>query len=242
MKLTVGEVAERTGVSIRTLRYYDEIGLLPPSRVTDAGYRMYDADAMARLQEILFFRELAFPLADIKDILSRPDYDRQQAMARQRKLLVMKRDRLDALIALLGETMKGESDMKLDKFSNRAIEETQKKYAAEAAEKYGKTDAYKESTQRAKGYNKADWDRISAEADDIFRAFANRLDSDPAELGALVDRWQKHITDHYYRCTDEILLGLADLYDADARFAETMDKFGDGTARLMSAAIRANKA
>ena len=241
MKLAIGDVAEKTGVSIRALRYYDEIGLLPPSDVTSAGYRIYDDDAIARLQEILFFRELSFPLADIKRILSSPDYDRREAMTRQRTLLQMKRERLDALLGLLDETLKGAKNMDLDSFSTRPIEEAQRKYAAEAAEKYGKTDAYKESKKRTAKYDKADWQQISGEMDEILRAFSEKIGSDPATLGALVDRWQKHITDRFYTCTDTILLGLADLYEADERFTQTMDKYAAGTAQLVSAAIRANR-
>lgn len=240
MRLSVGEIGSLTGVSARTLHYYDEIGLLKPSEIAESGYRYYDGEAMARLEQILFYRELDFSLADIARILSAPDYDRREAMKQHRALLVMKRDRLDGLIRLTEETLEeGATNMKA--FDKTGIEQAQAKYAQEAQQKYGKTDAYKESAVKTKGYTDKDWAAAQAEMDDILKAFAARLDSDPAgeAVQALVKRWQDHITARYYKCTDEILAGLGELYVADARFTENMDRFGDGTAQLMADAIRA---
>lgn len=114
---TVKQVSELTGISVRTLHYYDEIGLFKPSRVTDAGYRLYDEDALQTLQQILFFRELDFPLKDIQTImLDDPDYDRKKAFAAQRKLILAKRDRLNRLLDLLDKLIKGETCMSFEEF------------------------------------------------------------------------------------------------------------------------------
>ena len=131
MKMQIREFAEFTGVSVRTLHYYDSIGLLPPSEVTDAGYRYYDDSAMSRLQQILFFRELEFSLHDIADILSRPDYDQTEILRRQRTLLQLKRDRLDALIKFMDDTI-GEQDMKHKAYQD--FHAAKKAYAQEAAQ------------------------------------------------------------------------------------------------------------
>lgn len=241
MRLNIGEAAALAGVSVRTLRYYDEIGLLSPCEVTEAGYRVYDEAALARLQQILFYRELAFPLADVARILSAPDYDRAEALRKQRELLMLRRERLDTLIRLAEESMKGENTMSIQEFDNSGLEAVQKQYAAEAEEKWGKTDAYKQSAARTKGYSKEDWARIQAEADEILRGFAAARDEAPAgeRARALVEAWRAHITQHYYDCTEPILKGLGQMYTADERFTAYLDRFGDGTAQFISEAIAA---
>lgn len=111
--LTIHQMAERTGVTIRALRYYDKIGLLPPGAVSPAGYRLYGPAELERLQQILFFRELEFPLAEIKAILASPAYDRTAALTAQRALLRAKRDRLDGLLRLVEVALKGETTMEM---------------------------------------------------------------------------------------------------------------------------------
>lgn len=119
---TVKDVSEITGVSIRALRYYDEIGLLKPTDVTDAGYRLYDNKALERLQEIMFFKELEIPLEDIKKIMDCPDYDREQALITQKKLLEQKRNRLNGIIELISDVMKGVNTMSFEAFTNEDIQ------------------------------------------------------------------------------------------------------------------------
>lgn len=114
--LTIHQMAERTGVTIRALRYYDKIGLLPPGAVSPAGYRLYGPAELERLQQILFFRELEFPLAEIKAILASPAYDRTAALTAQRALLRAKRDRLDGLLRLVEAALKGETTMEMASF------------------------------------------------------------------------------------------------------------------------------
>lgn len=118
---TVKEVSEITGVSIRTLRYYDEIGLLKPSALTEAGYRLYDNRAVGRLQEIMFFRELEIPLVDIREILENPDYDREQTLRMQKSLLEQKRNRLNGIIELITDIMKGDNTMSFEAFNKDEI-------------------------------------------------------------------------------------------------------------------------
>ncbi|MDO4572032.1 MAG: MerR family transcriptional regulator [Clostridia bacterium] len=139
MRLNIGEAAALAGVSVRTLRYYDEIGLLRPSELTETGYRVYDEAAMLRLQQILFYRELDFPLSDVRRILSAPDYDRREALIRQRTLLRARRERLDALLRLLDENLKGEKDMSFDAFTQDDAEALRARYAGEAEQRWGRT-------------------------------------------------------------------------------------------------------
>lgn len=240
MNKTVNEVARFANVSVRTLHYYDEIGLLRPSALTDSGYRLYDEQALERLQQILFFRELDFPLDEIKRILENPSFNRRRALENHRSLLLLKRKRLDALIGLVDDNLKGEKNMSFQEFDRTEIENTQKQYAEEARERWGGTEAYTESTKRTSNYKKEDWARITAESEAIFNAFAQHLGESPASpaVQQLVGDWQSHITTNYYRCTKEILAGLGQMYTADERFTKNIDKHGEGTALLMTEAIR----
>jgi DNA-binding transcriptional MerR regulator len=240
---TVGELAKMAGVSARTLRYYDRAGLLKPSSVTEAGYRLYGDEAIGELTQILFFRELDFSIEEILRVRSRPDYDAREALARQKALLEMRRDRLERLIALAGRAIEGEVIMELNDFDMSEIEEAKAKYADEARQRWGDTDAYKQSTAKAATYGKDDWARISKETNGVFEGFAKLAQvgaaPDSPEAAALVRKWQDVITRNFYECSDETLLGLAAMYEADERFARNIDKARPGTARFMTAAIRA---
>lgn len=149
---TVKDVSEITGVSIRTLRYYDEIGLLKPTELTDAGYRLYDNKALERLQEIMFFRELEIPLQDIKKILDNPNYDREQALLTQKSLLEQKRNRLNGIIELITDVMKGVNTMSFEAFNNEEIQKIlnhtlqcmSPKSLEEQVEKYGSVEKYRD--------------------------------------------------------------------------------------------------
>ncbi len=237
MRLSISETAKLMGISVRTLHYYDEIGLLKPSELSEAGYRYYDENALELLQQILFFRELEFPLKDIADILLRPDYDKRLAIRRHRELLLLKRQQLDALIALADESLGGKAMSSKEKAVD--LEEAKARYAAEAAERWGKTEAYQESQRRHAAYNSAQEEAIAREADEIFAAFAKAMDKDVSdpEVQALVARWQAHISAHHYPCSKEILAGLGQMYSCDERFQETLDRFGDGNAAFISKAI-----
>ena len=156
---TVKDVSRITKVSIRTLRYYDEIGLLKPTELTDAGYRLYDNRALERLQEIMFFRELEIPLEDIKNIMDHPDYDREQVLLTQKALLEQKRNRLNGIIELITDVLKGVNTMNFEAFSDEEVEKIldhtlqcmSKESLKEQIQKYGTIEKYRE--QLASGFS-----------------------------------------------------------------------------------------
>lgn len=234
MRLSVSEMAKLTGVSIRTLHHYDHIGLLCPETAADSGYRWYGAADVEKMQQILFYRELDFPLKDIRDILSDPQYDKQEALRRQRELLLLKRKRLDGLLELLDANLKGERTMEFQGFDAGELERARRQYADEAKARWGHTGAWKESQNKS-----SDWDAQAAGMNDIFRRVAALRHGDPAssEAQALVKEWQDFVSANYYACTDEILAGLGEMYTADERFRNNLDRFGEGTAAFLSRAI-----
>ena len=236
---TVNQVAKLSGVSVRTLHYYDEIGLLTPTVITAAGYRLYDGSALDRLQQILFYRELDFSLSDIRRILDDPAFDRMEALNGHRALLQLKKERLDRLIGLVDNMMKGEKDMSFADFDQTAIEKARAQYAKEVEERWGGTQAYQESRVKTDAYGKEEWVEAQQEADAIFQDFAAYQQEDPGspEVQKLVSRWQEHITRRYYACTNDILSGLGTMYTADPRFTENIDRYGEGLASFMGEAI-----
>lgn len=237
--MKINEVAKLTGVTVRTLHYYDQIGLLPPSSVTDAGYRIYDKEALETLQQILFFRELRFSLKEIKEIMRNPDYDRKEALRKQRTLLIQKREQLDNLIALVDCTIKGEGNMDFENFNMTDMEKTKEKYAAEIRERWGNTDSYRESLEKSSTYDTEKWSMVNEQSSAILKEFARlrHVRPDSSEAQALVKKWQDHITESFYTCTDGILAGLGSMYAEDERFTRNIDQYGNGTAKFMSEAI-----
>ena len=241
MKLQIKEFAELTGVSVRTLHYYDEIGLLKPSFVDEQnGYRFYDETSLERMQEILFYRELDFPLKSIAGILASPNYDKRKALAEQKRLLTLKKDRLERLIAALEQAEKGEITMSA--FDNSEYETARQQYEAEAKQRWGGTDAYKESQAKTAGYSKDKWNDVLGGLNDVFAEFAERkncgesADSDATQR--LVKKLQDYISANFYHCTDEILAGLGQMYFCDKRFKNNIDSHGEGTAEFVAEAIK----
>ena len=232
--MQIKEFAQQIGVSVRTLHYYDEIGLLKPSEVdAQNGYRFYDERSLERMQEILFYRELDFSLKTIAQILLSPDYDKQQALTWQRKLLFAKKERLERLIDALDSMEKGEGFMK----TNNDYEAMKNQYAEEVKQRWGNTAAYKESESRNTVFSKS-----AALLDAVFEDFAdlNRSgispDDEPAKIQ--VEKLQQCITDNFYTCTNDILAGLGKMYVADERFKNNIDKHGEGTAEYVSQCIK----
>ena len=243
MKMHIREFAEHTGVSVRTLHYYDEIGLLKPSFVDEQnGYRFYDEASLERMQEILFYRELDFPLKEIQTIISSPEYDKQTALKEQKHLLTLKKERLERLIAALECAMKGEN-ISMKAFDNSEFEAKREEYAKEARERWGNTAAYKEYSEKSAGQTKGEQDNMTEMMNGLISEFADckksGYDPESAEAAKLVKKWQDFISENYYTCTKEILSGLGEMYSADERFTENIDRHGSGTAEFMSAAIRA---
>ena len=236
--MTVHEVSKLTGVSIRALQYYDKIGLLKPTGYTQAGYRLYDDTALETLQQILLFRELEFPLKEIKTIISGVDFDKEKALEQQITLLTMKKEHLENLISLAREIQyKGERTMDFSAFDTSKIEE----YARRAKEQWGNTAEYKESEEKAKGRTKEEEKDVMVQFMQIFTEFGAMKDQAPdgAEAQSQVKKLKDYITEHFYQCSDEILSGLGQMYAADVEFKENIDRVGgEGTAVFVSDAIR----
>ena len=230
MRLSIGEAADRLGVSVRTLRWYDEIGLVSPAEVGENGYRYYDREAMALLQQAIFYKELGLPLKEIKALLQAPETARRQALLAHRRLLELKKQQLEGLLQLVDHTLGG-TTMTKPIITQADVEAAKTKYAKEAKERWGNTDAWKQSQGKTPD---------AAAMEDIFRGFAALRDTDPGspEAQAQVKVWQDFITDNMYTCTKEILAGLGQMYVCDERFTANLDKYGEGTARFMSEAIK----
>lgn len=234
---TVKEVSRITGVSVRALHHYDAIGLLKPTQVTDAGYRLYDHRALRRLQAILLFRELQFPLKEIRAILDSPGFDPAEALAAQIQMLELQREHLDQLIAHARQIQKtGVNTMDFSAFDNNKLDQ----FAAEAKRRWGKTDAYKEFEKKTAGQSKEQLQSTGDALMDIFREFGAIRTADPAspEAQALVKKLQSYITQHYYNCTPQILRGLGQMYIAGDSMTENIEKAGgEGTADFAHRAI-----
>ena len=234
---TVKEVSRLTGVSVRTLYHYDAIGLLKPAQVTDGGYRLYDDAALQRLQNILLFRALQFPLKEIKAILDSPGFDPMQALSQQIHLLELRRAHLDDLISHAREIQeKGAINMDFSAFDTTEMD----RYAADAKAKWGKTDAYKEFEQKTAEKTPAQMQATGDVLMEIFAALGAIRHLSPAseEAQALVAKLQDFITANYYTCTKQILRGLGQMYIAGDAMTENIDKAGgNGTAEFAHEAI-----
>lgn len=234
---TVKEVSKLTGVSVRTLHHYDAIGLLKPTKVTEAGYRLYDDTALSRLQSILLFRELQFPLKEIKEILDSPGFDPAEAVAQQIELLELQYKHIGELISFARELQnRGVKMMNFDVFNKEEIE----KYKAEAKEKWGSTKAYQEYEKKSAASNEHDYGKLANELMTMFSEIGalKQLNPHDEAVQEKVTALQNFITEHYYECTDEILSGLGEMYVCDERFKKNIDKAGgEGTAEFVRQAI-----
>ncbi len=237
--MTVKEVSRLTGVSIRTLQYYDNIGLLQASAYTEAGYRLYDDTALERLQQILLFRELEFPLKDIRKIINSPDFDRNKALQQQIALLELKKEHIENLITLArGIKLVGGKYMDFTAFDVKKLDE----YAAQAKASWGQTPAYREFEEKSRDRTA---EAESALAQGLMAIFAEmgqikHRSAEGEDAQMLVKKLQDYISRHYYRCTEQILLGLGQMYAAGGEFTENIDAAGGpGTARFAYAAIAA---
>ena len=236
---TVHEVSKLAGISVRTLHHYDAIGLLSPTETTEAGYRLYDDDALARLQCILLFKELEFPLKDIKEILDSPNFERNKALDQQIELLKLKKEHLENLIDLAtGIRMIGVKKlMNFDAFDTKKIDE----YAKQAKESYGTTPAYKEFEKKSKGRSKEQEKQIGIGMMNIFADFGKLLTLSPEEttVQEKVTELRAYITEHFYNCTPEILQGLGEMYSGGGSMTDNINNYaGAGTAEFAAEAIK----
>ncbi|MDD6157699.1 MAG: MerR family transcriptional regulator [Lachnospiraceae bacterium] len=235
--MTVNQVSKLTGVSIRTLQYYDKIGLLHPAGYSQAGYRLYDDTTLETLQQILLFRELEFPLKDIKEIIESPHFDRNKALEQQIALLTLKKEHLENLIDLArGIKTIGVKNMDFSAFDTQKIDE----YAAEAKKAWGTTPEYREYEEKAKGRTEEQQKTINVQMMNIFAEFGKIRRGDPAssEAQGLVKQLQDFITEHFYTCSKEILASLGTMYAGGGEFTVNIDRAGgEGTAEFTKKAI-----
>ena len=234
---TVNEIARLAHVSVRTLHHYDNIGLLKPTKVTEAGYRLYDEAALQKLQTILFFRELEFPLKQIKSFLDDPGFDSRKALDDQIRLLEIRAEQLEKLISHARQIQKtGVITMDFSVFDKSK----QEAYAAEAKKRWGKTEAYKEFEEKTAGQTREQQNAAGEGLMAIFAQMGTIRTTDPGapEAQQKVKELQDYITAHYYTCTKQILRGLGMMYIAGDEMTANIDKAGgEGTAQFAHQAI-----
>ncbi|MGE3279307.1 MAG: MerR family transcriptional regulator [Candidatus Altimarinota bacterium] len=240
-KYTVKQLAELSGVTVRTLHHYDEIGLLKPSSRTEAGYRLYEEKDLMRLQQILIYREMDFSLEDIKSLLDDPDYDVKEALHDQKRFLLQQHERYQQLLQTIDKTLRRlEEDDQLvtdeDLYGGFTPEQAER-YDREAKEKYG--DMYEISQKRVRQMTKGEWKAIGAEGVDITKSMVQYVGTDPArpEVQALIKRHHAWI-EHFYPCSSQMYIGLSNLYIENPEFTAHYERFAPGLAHFISAAMK----
>ncbi len=243
----VGEVAKLAHVSVRALHHYDATGLLAPSGRSANGYRLYAAEDLERLQLVLFYRELGFGLDEIRGLLTDPAFERRRTLNEQRRLLTVQALRLENMLTLIDRTLASEGTVMNDEemfevfgdFDPATCED-------EVRERWGETDAYRESARRTSGYTRADWQRFREESERVGATIASLMDAgvapdDPRALDAVeearlqIDRW-------FYQCSRALHARLGEMYVADPRFTATYESIRPGMAAYIRAATAANAA
>lgn len=257
LPLTIGRVAALTGLTVRALHHYDDIGLVSPSQRSAAGYRLYTAEDLQRLRQVLLFRELGFALDAVRELIDAPPERRRAALVEQRTALEARLRHGETVLKAVDATLQtfdGDDTMNTghdaghepermfdgyDRFRNG-------EYAEEARERWGDTDHWKISQARARGYSKDDWTRIQAEADDITHGFLTAMQqgeaADADAAMALAESHREHIARHHYPCSHAMHANVAAMYIADPRFQAHYDAHGEGLAAYIEAAVRANAA
>lgn len=242
--LTVGQVAERFAVTVRTLHHYDEVGLLSPSERTRAGYRLYTDDDLTRLQHIVVYRRLGFALEEIALLLENPE-SVEQHLRRQRAAVTSRLDQMRDLVAAIDRALEREmnseraTDDELKELFGEGFHDAQ----AEAEQRWGETDAWRQSRERTKNYSKADWEEVKAESDRVHAAFTDAMDAgEPPTAAAAMDAAEQHRVSiqRFYDCSYDTHRNLADLYVSDPRYTATYDEIRPGMAHYVRDAIHAN--
>lgn len=232
--LSVHEVAELAGTTTRTLHYYDEIGLLKPALVTDAGYRQYSKENLLHLQEILFLREVGFALKEIKELMASPGYDAREALKKHLEVLEAQKDRINGLIALVKDRISGKENISFEEFSEEKIMELKEQYRGEVIERYKGTKSFEEFEERFSGKSQKkqneQWQNFLMTAQDIFGRLALYEGKSPklSKVQQLVAEWKEYINEHFYSCDEKMLSCLGELYVSDERFAAYINQFGKG--------------
>jgi DNA-binding transcriptional MerR regulator len=242
---TVGRVAYLSGVTIRTLHHYDEIGLLSPGGRSAAGYRVYEDRDLARLQRILFYRELGFTLDEISTIVDDPHTDTLGHLRRQRRLLNERIEHLGTMVDAIDYEMRAmimeiplTPEERFEVFGEFRPED----YAEEAERRWG--ESYNESQRRVSSYSKEDWQRLKAEEEEIRARLAAALDAgltpDSEEAMAATEAHRRHISRWFYECSYEVHRGLTEMYVSDERFRSNYDTQAPGLAAFIRDAARTN--
>lgn len=234
---TIKEVSKIAGISVRTLQYYDKIGLLHPTDYSDVGYRLYSDNDLITLQHILLFKELEFPLNEIKEIINSDNFDRDVALEQQINLLTLKKEHLENLILFAkGVKLLGVDYMNFSAFDTKKIDE----YAKQAKESWGHTNEFKEFEEKQKNRSAEETKTVNQQLMMIFAEFGKvKSENHDAEVvQALVKKLQNYISDNFYRCSNEILSGLGKMYAGGGDFSKNIDEFaGEGTAVFVNKAI-----
>lgn len=230
--MTVNTVAKMTGITIRTLHYYDEIGLLSPSSVSDAKYRLYSNADLDRLQQILFFKEVGFNLKEIKSMMNDPVYSEEEALKKHIGILLLKRKRINELIDLIDRVLKGETEISFDAFNEDKIIELQKRYHQEVLERWENTIAYQQYKNTSTNLDKDKNDNLillNNTAKKIFTKIYQHIDESPSskEVQTAIHEWRLFISQNYYDCSIEMLRYLGSFYISDERFTKTINGYGD---------------
>lgn len=247
MSYSVGQVAVFAGITVRTLHHYDEIALLSPSGRNHAGHRRYDDADLDRLQRILFYRELGFPLDEVAALLDDPDADPQEHLRRQHELLSARIAELQKMAEAVEHAMEAKKmginlspEEKFEVFGGKDPE----RYGEEAEQRWGGTPGYEETQRRVARYTKDDWKRMQDEVADWGARYDALMEAGEPPTGeravAMAEEHRRHITKWFYDCTPEIHQGLGDLYVSDERFREFYDSMRPGLAEHVRAAIHAN--
>ena len=237
--MKVKEVADLVGISVRTLHHYDEIGLLTPVEITDAGYRIYSNENLETLQQILFFRELGFPLKNIKEIISSPSFDRQEALMLHRKMLLEKRSRLDQMITTIDKTIqhtKGEISMS-NKEKFEGFDFRQNPYEQEARERWGDK-AVDQSNAKVNAMSKGEKKDFEKAFNSIYRKLAEirHISPESETAQAAIKEWFNFLNNMGNYSLDAFK-GLGQMYVDDERFTKNIDQFGEGLAKFMCEAM-----
>ena len=248
MNWTVSNLARRTRLTVRTLHHYDRIGLVKPSRRSDAGYRLYGPEDLGRLEQVLFFRQLGFALEDIRKIMRARSFERATALEAQRALLVQKADNVRRMIETIDRTLgaikRGETPVHEEKEFDMFADFDPKQYEDEVKQRWGNTEASKESARRTAKYTAADWKNIKDEAAAInaglLKAMDDGIAADAPEARALAEQHRLHMDRWFYPVAYRMHVALAGMYVSDARFTATYEKVRKGLAQYLHDAIVAN--
>ncbi|MBS6560959.1 MAG: MerR family transcriptional regulator [Clostridiales bacterium] len=236
--MKISEISKLTGISIRTLQYYDKIGLLHPTKYTESGYRLYDDTALEKLQQILLFRELEFPLKEIKRIINSPDFDQKKALEQQITLLTLKKEHLENLISFAREIQRiGGKIMDFSAFDTQKLKE----YEEEAKAQWGQSAEFKEFEEKNRNRTDSDNQILMKDFMSLFATFGQLQEKevDSKEVQAQVKKLKNYITEHFYTCSLEILSSLGEMYISDERMTKNIDKAGgEGTAQFVAEAIK----